>query len=126
MKNNSLSYHLAFALLELIRHAEGAKIQRLNLTVLIYACVVAMKTKAKSLDDIEAKLNLLREAYEPDMDLSPYTYEKQIAFEIELDKAELEILKIINDHQLVSQSVMQEIVAGKFNETKGMDRKVRT
>jgi len=126
VKNNSLSYHLAFALLELIRHADGTKIQRLNLTVLIYSCVVAMKTKAKTLDDIETKLTLLREAYEPDMDISPYTYEKQIAFEIELDKTELEIFKIINDHQLVSQSVMQEIVAGKFNETKtkGMDRKV--
>lgn len=126
MRNNALNYHLAFALIELIKHSDGTKIQRLNLTVLINGCIVAMKTKAKTLDDIETKIALLREAYEPDMDISPYTYEKQIAFEIELDKLQISLLHIINDHQLVSQSVMQEVMAAKFNETKRMDRKIPT
>jgi hypothetical protein len=48
------------------------------------------------------------------MDISQYTYEKRIAFEIELDKVQADLMKIINDDQLVTPGVMQEILASKF------------
>ncbi len=129
MKNNALSYHLAFALLQLIRNADGAINQRLNLTLLIEGCVKAMNPKAKGLDEVDDLLKFLRESYEPEMDLSAYAYSKGIAFEIELDGAQAALLEVINEANLVSPSVMQEIIAGRFSDDKkqpsqGMGKKV--
>ena len=53
------------------------------------------------------------------MDLSDYTYTKRIAFEIELDSLQYNLLKIVNDNNLVSQSIMQEVIVGRFNKPLG-------
>lgn len=126
MKTNALSYHLAFALIQLIKHADEGLYQRLNLTVIIQGCVGAMDPKAKGLDEVDDIISLLRESYEPEMDLSPYTYTKRIAFEIELDKSQATLLRVINENQLVSQNVMQEVIASRFDEGKAkrLDKKI--
>lgn len=118
MKNNALNYHLAFALIALIKDANGEVYGRLNLTTMILGCTKAMKPNAEGLSAIVETCELLRESYEPEMDTAEYTYTKRIAFEIELDKAQADLLKIINDNNLVSQSVMQEVIAGRFNSEK--------
>lgn len=125
MKNNALSYHLAFAIMQLIRQSSEGIYHRLNLTVLILDCVKAMKPNAKGLDDVQETIELLRTAYEPEMDINPYTYEKRVAFEIELDKAQAALLKTINDDQLVTSGIMQEIIAGKWSDEKGTRAKPR-
>ena len=118
MNVNSLSYHLAFAILQLIRHSDGDIYHRLNLTVLIKDCVKAMGSKSKELEGIEEDLSILRNTYEPEMDLSSFTYVKRARFEIELDNVKERLLKITNDEKLITQSVMQEIMVGKFGNEK--------
>lgn len=128
MNINSLSYHLAFAILQLIKHADGNIYHRLNLTLLIKECVKAM---GSNVTDIEDDIHILRDSFEPELDLSPYTYSKRAVFEIELDKVQENLLKIVNDDNLISQSVMQEIIAGKFSsdkpgqQTKPLDQKIQ-
>ncbi len=125
---NSLSYHIAFAVLELIKKADADIYHRLNITVLIKECAKAMGA-SKGISEIEEDIEILRDAYEPEMDISPYTYTKRAIFEKQLDSLQERLLKIINDENLISQSVMQEIIVGKFgNDEKGkgkrMDKKV--
>ncbi len=123
---NALSYHLAFALIQLIRQSSEGIYHRLNLTVLILDCVKAMKPEAKGLDEVQESTELLRTSYEPEMDLNQYTYAKRVAFEIELDKAQADLLKIINDDQLVTSGIMQEIIAGNWSdEGKGKSKPKR-
>lgn len=123
MKKNALSYHLAFALIQLIKQANSEVYTRLNLTTIIQGCVLAMDPKAKGLEDLQSSIEFLREHYEPEMDLSSYTYTKRIAFEIELDKAQAKLLEVISENDLVSQSVMQEVIASRFSEMKKIEKK---
>ncbi len=124
---NSLSYHLAFAILELIKKADADIYHRLNLTVLIKDFAKAMGPKI-NLSEIEENISILRDSYEPEMDLSPYTYTKRAVFEVEMDRVQENLLRIINEENLISQSVMQEIIAGKFGEEgkgKRLDKKIQ-
>ncbi len=116
MKANALNYHLAAALLHLIKQSHSSLYTRFNLIVFIHGCIKATGCKTQEVKDAGDKITLLRETYEPEMDYSPYTYEKRIAFEIELDEVQDTLLKTVNERQLVSGRVMQEIMVGKWNE----------
>ena len=118
MTTNPLAYHLAEALFSLIYSAGATLYRRLNLVAFIYNCSSAMlsevKEAEKELKNIARKLKLLRESYEFAMDFHPYAFEKKAAFEMYLDRVMMDLLKLINDYELVNPRILQEVYAARW------------
>jgi hypothetical protein len=117
---NPLAYHLTEALFSMIFSADSKIYRRLNLTAFIYGCIEAMLSETEeekeNLKEFKRRITLLRQSYEPIMDISPYVFEKKIAFEIYLDQIVDDLLKTINDYELVNPRILQEVYAARWGE----------
>ncbi len=120
MTSNPLAYHLAEALFSLIYSSGSTLYRRMNLVTFIYNCCSAMLKNArdaqKELEEISRKIKILRESYEPIMDMYPAVFEKKVAFEMYLDIIIQSLLLLVNDFELVNPRIMQEVYAARWGE----------
>lgn len=122
-KYSSLSYHLAEALTGYI-YASGARLnQRKNLLAFIHGAVAAMldwQDKSRDLlDEIERDIIFLQDSYEPVLDTSLVMFEKRAAYEDYLRHTANKLLRLIYDNNLISQSIMKEVYAARWNRKSG-------
>ncbi len=108
------SYHLAVALLALTNAAGDSARKRLNLLEEVFGDVEA-KFRAKehspeNLSEIREDMQLLRDSYEPIIDLDPWAYQKLNAFEGMLTKTRTEIVTLIEQHNLTERDDISEVM----------------
>lgn len=108
------SYHLAVALLALTNAAGDSARKRLNLLEEVFGDVEA-KFRAKehspeNLSEIREDMQLLRDSYEPIIDLDPWAYQKLNAFEGMLTETRTEIVTLIEQHNLAERDDISEVV----------------
>jgi hypothetical protein len=108
------SYHLAVALLALTNAAGDSARKRLNLLEEVFGDVEA-KFRAKehspeNLSEIREDMQLLRDSYEPIIDLDPWAYQKLNAFEGMLTETRTEIVTLIEQHNLTERDDISEVM----------------
>lgn len=124
-KNTSLAWHLAESLKAYIYSPSRHLDHRTDLLGFIYETVSSMlewvtldtKTLA-TLQGIDSEIEELEANYETAMDDLPQAAEKRQAYRISQRKAMGKLLRIIRHHNLLSNSVMRDIYAGKWSEYK--------
>lgn len=112
------SYHLAVVLLAYTNAAGDPARKRLNLLEEAFSDVLAkLQTKGNlskettdTLTEIEQDLRLLRDSYEPIIDLDPWAYKKLAAFEGILFETRTAIMTLIEGHDLTGRDEMAEIM----------------
>lgn len=112
------SYHLAVVLLAFTNAAGDPARKRLNLLEEAFSDVLAkLRTKdnlsketTDTVAEIERALHLLRDSYEPIIDLDPWAYQKLSAFEGLLFETRTAIMSLIEDHDLTGRDEMAEIM----------------
>ena len=122
MGENALAYHLADLLYQFSISQNSSLAQRKNLIASIFANI---KTRLRDeiQDDEELKekikelgrrVNLLHESYEVLLDLSPYVFDKKVLFEQYLYDVYAECLSLIDEFDLVSPYVFEEVIASRW------------
>ncbi len=125
MAKQTLSYHLAEALFNIIYSAGQPIYKRLNLLAFSEKCASAMlpqaeKSKAQeSIAVLDQDIIYLREHYEPALDLDTTAFEKKVLFERVMDEVLLDLLKLISTYNLVDQKTLSEVYASKWGSMKG-------
>lgn len=125
-KNTSLAWHLAEALKAYIYSPSGHLDHRTDLLGFISGTVQSMldwKTKdeetVRLLAEVETDIAYLEANYEPVIDDLPYMFEKKAAYRAEQRSVMNKILALIRSNDLLSNSVMREVYAGKWGDRKG-------
>lgn len=127
-QNTSLAYHLAEALKAYIYSSPRRLDMRTDLLGFAGGTVASMlkwKTKdeetTQTLAEINESLLFLEKNYEQVMDELPYLAEKRAAYRTEQRLTMNKILDLIRDENLLSNSVMREIYANKWGDTRRRD-----
>jgi len=125
MAKQTLSYHLAEALFNIIYSAGQPIYKRLNLIAFSEKCASAMlpqdeRTKAQqTISALDKDILYLRNHYEPALDRDDTSFEKRVVFEMYMDDVLLDILKLISTYNLVDQKTLSEVYAAKWGSFKG-------
>jgi hypothetical protein len=117
MAKSALTFHLSEALMSLIYNSNGSLYQRTNLIAIIFSDVEAMLDDEKKTKSIKEKLQLLREGYEPIMDHDVAVMAKRLAYEQVLDDTRTELIKLIDQENLVSTSNLMTVKARKWGDS---------
>lgn len=125
----SLAYHLAEGLFAYIRSFGSPLYKRLNNLAFIHGCALAMLpdqskdkrhgTGHRDLAILQDNIELLRDCYEPILDLDPTTFQKRSIFEYCMDLICLGLLGVIEDYNLVDTKILGEVYAMKFGPRRG-------
>jgi len=122
MSENSLAYHLADLLFQFSVSQNSPLAQRKNLVASIFANIETRlrdemakdEELKKELEELKRRVNLLHESYEVFLDLSPYYFKKRVLFEIYLYDVYKECLKWIDEYDLVSPRILEEVFASRW------------
>jgi|GEM_PF-2413899 hypothetical protein len=122
MGENALAYHLADLLYQFTISQNSSLAQRKNLIASIFANIETRlrdeferdEELNKELKELKRRVNTLHETYEIILDLSPYVFEKKILYEIYLYDVYSSCLRWIDDYDLVSPRVLEEVYASRW------------
>lgn len=113
-----ISYHIAVVLLSYTNAAGDTARKRLNLLEEGFSDVEAKLQTKKDLpteataavEQIRQDLRILRDSYEPIIDLDVWSYRKLAAFEGSLIGVRTEIVKLIENYALVEKNDLSEVM----------------
>jgi len=127
-RSTSLSWHLAEALKAYIYSPSSHLDRRTDLIGFIAGIVASMldwKTKdqetVRILAELDEDVAFLEMHYEPVIDELPYLVEQRAAYRAEQRHIMKKILNLIRANDLLSDSIMREVYAGKWGESRRGD-----
>ena len=129
--DNALAYPLIaciYAHIDVNNNRGGSTLySRINLTALLYQFVNALMPDPdeKTLINmayVERRLSKLRSSYEPALDLMPYTFERRALFDLYLDDVMTDLMNLINDKQVVKNSMMASFNASFWSGEKTLGK----